>query len=200
MVDGWAKKISEECSGSTPSRITMKSILKANSSWESIKKGIEDFLDRRRSIFHHYYYLTDDQLLTLLRMAEHNLQITPSIVPKIYEHIQKINLDEADVLVSVSSKDGEQLKIGKLITCKIVSEFEEILRVCEEHWKKSLINTVKKVFNDFVSMHDEEVSRKKVIVENIPQVVLAFDQIIWVKLAEETYLCPEPIGTLENWV
>ena len=36
--------------------------------------------------------------------------------------------------------------------------------------------------------------------DNVTQVVLAFDQIVWVKLAEETYLCPEPLGTLNNWI
>ena len=63
-----------------------------------------------------------------------------------------------------------------------------------------MVNTIKKVFNDFVSLQDEEVSRRKIVQENITQVVLAFDHIVWVRLAEETYLCPEPIGLLDNWV
>ena len=38
------------------------------------------------------------------------------------------------------------------------------------------------------------------MLENVSQVVLAFDNIVWVKLAEETYLCPEPVGLLGDWV
>ena len=152
--------------------------------WDSIKKGVEEFLDRRRAILHHYFYFTDSQLLHLLSMADPNQQFTPHLVPLIYENIESIQLDrDTDMLVSVRSKDGEELRVGKLITCKIVSEFEEILRSCEEHWKKFLVATIKKVFNDFVSAQDEEVSRKKVITDNITQVALAFDHIIWVKLA-----------------
>lgn len=47
-----------------------------------------------------------------------------------------------------------------------------------------MLATIKKVFVDFVSLNDEEVSRKKLILENITQVALAFDHIVWVKLAE----------------
>lgn len=36
--------------------------------------------------------------------------------------------------------------------------------------------------------------------DNVTQVVLAVDHIIWVRLAEETYLCDEPVGTLGDWI
>ncbi len=32
------------------------------------------------------------------------------------------------------------------------------------------------------------------------QTVLAFDNLLWVKLGEETYLCPEPVGSLHDWI
>jgi hypothetical protein len=38
------------------------------------------------------------------------------------------------------------------------------------------------------------------IIENNTQIVLAIDFIAWVRLAEETYLCPEPIGDLYDWI
>lgn len=38
------------------------------------------------------------------------------------------------------------------------------------------------------------------ILDNNTQVVLAIDAIAWVRLAEETYLCPEPIGDLYDWL
>lgn len=38
------------------------------------------------------------------------------------------------------------------------------------------------------------------ILENNIQVVLAVDSIAWVRLAEETYLCSEPIGDLYDWI
>lgn len=38
------------------------------------------------------------------------------------------------------------------------------------------------------------------IVENNTQIVLAIDAIAWVRLAEETYLCSEPIGDLYDWI
>ena len=38
------------------------------------------------------------------------------------------------------------------------------------------------------------------ILENTCQVVLAIDFISWVRLAEETYLCAEPVGDLYDWI
>jgi hypothetical protein len=38
------------------------------------------------------------------------------------------------------------------------------------------------------------------IMENSTQIVLAIDFIAWVRLAEETYLCPEPIGDFYDWI
>ena len=38
------------------------------------------------------------------------------------------------------------------------------------------------------------------IKDNIAQIVLAVDFIAWVRLAEETYLCPDPIGDLYDWI
>jgi hypothetical protein len=36
--------------------------------------------------------------------------------------------------------------------------------------------------------------------ENNAQIVLAIDFIAWVRLAEETYLCNEPIGDFYDWL
>lgn len=38
------------------------------------------------------------------------------------------------------------------------------------------------------------------VMENNAQVVMAIDSISWVKLAEETYLCNDPIGDLYDWI
>lgn len=38
------------------------------------------------------------------------------------------------------------------------------------------------------------------ILDNNTQIVLAVDFVSWVRLAEETYLCPEPIGDLYDWI
>ena len=40
MADGWSKRVYEENLGVTPSRTTIKAINKANSNWDSIKKGV----------------------------------------------------------------------------------------------------------------------------------------------------------------
>lgn len=122
--------------------------------------------------------------------VESNWEVN-QVAPIIFDHIKSINVNkDTDTLSSIVTTEGEEFKVNRLINCKIGSELEEVLKSCEDQWKKSLIITIKKVFSDFVTLNDEEVSRQKIILENITQVVLAFDHIVWVKLAEETYLCP----------
>lgn len=38
------------------------------------------------------------------------------------------------------------------------------------------------------------------ILENNTQVVLAIDLISWVRLAEETYICSQPLGDYYDWI
>ncbi len=56
------------------------------------------------------------------------------------------------------------------------------------------------MIESFISSNEEEISREKIVLENVSQVGLAFENIIWVKLAEETYLCSEPVGLLSDWI
>jgi hypothetical protein len=52
----------------------------------------------------------------------------------------------------------------------------------------------------FAKYIEEEITREAMILDNNAQVVLAIDAIAWVRLAEETYLCSEPIGDLYDWL
>jgi hypothetical protein len=74
---------------------------------------------------------------------------------------------------------------------------EDIFKLAEEQIKKRMSYLIKNVF---VKYSEEEISRETMIMENNVQVVLAIDFIAWVRLAEETYLCPEPIGDLYDWL
>lgn len=159
MSYDWIKKVSDEAVGTNPNRNTMKLIQKANSCWQQIKKGVEQYLDRKRNTFHHYFYCSDDELLVLLKKFGQSSNIN-SVVPFIYENIKSVNFDpNSDALASIVSADGEELKIIKGPNCKTVSDFEQLLKSCEDVWKKSLIQTIKKIFSDFVSVNEEQLTR-----------------------------------------
>jgi hypothetical protein len=65
-MENWSKKMYDESSGANPNKNTLKSIYKTLSTWEQIKKGVEEFLDKKRNTFHHYFYFTDDELLAII--------------------------------------------------------------------------------------------------------------------------------------
>lgn len=64
---------------------------------------------------------------------------------------------------------------------------EEIFKQTEDQIRKRLNVLIKSVFLKYI---EEEVTRECLFLENNTQVVLAVDYIAWVRLAEETYLCP----------
>ena len=74
---------------------------------------------------------------------------------------------------------------------------EDIFKLTEEQIKKRINSLIK---NNFIRYSEEEITRDEMILENTTQIVLAIDFISWVRLAEETYLCSEPIGDLYDWI
>ena len=44
----------------------MKQIVKVNGVMDQIKKGLEEFLERKRSAFPRYYFISDEKLLRML--------------------------------------------------------------------------------------------------------------------------------------
>ena len=88
----------------------MKQILKINGAMDQVKKGLEEFLERKRSVFPRYCFISDEKLLEMLASVDQKEPITAHFVPTIYKHIQKINYkeDTKDTLLSIVSKEGEE--------------------------------------------------------------------------------------------
>ena len=91
VLENWSKKIVEETTGLHPSRTTMKQINKINAVFDQIKKGVEEFLDKKRSSFWRYFFFSDEKLLDLLiKMDGQQIHET---VPFFYEDIREVNID-----------------------------------------------------------------------------------------------------------
>lgn len=87
----------------------MKQILKINGAIDQVKKGLEDYLERKRATFPRYYFVPDQQLLEMFASVDPKEPISSHFVPVIYKHLRQIiyRTDTKDTLVSVMSKEGE---------------------------------------------------------------------------------------------
>jgi len=53
------KKVCDETTGVNCSRSLLKQINKVNSTIEFVRKGLEEYLDKKRASFHRYYFFSD---------------------------------------------------------------------------------------------------------------------------------------------
>jgi dynein heavy chain, axonemal len=192
------RRVCDETLGTNPSRSTIKLISKINLQMDTVRKGLDEFLERKRALFPRYYFISDEQLLAMFAGMDCKEPITAHFVPAIYQHIEKIiyKEDTKDTLLGIVSKQGEEFPL-KEVPFKLQSEMEDIFKLAEEQIKKRIGYLIKTLF---IRYTDEEISREELILKNNAQVVLAIDFISWVRLAEETYLCADPIGDLYDWI
>lgn len=100
------RKVCDETLGANCSRSTMKQVAKINGAMDQVKKGLDEFLEKKRTAFPRYCFISDEQLLEMFASVDNKEPITSHFVPIIYRHLQKINYkeDTKDTLVNVISK------------------------------------------------------------------------------------------------
>jgi len=102
------RKVCDETLGVNCSRSTMKQVAKINGGMEQVKRGLDEFLEKKRATFPRYCFISDEQLLMMFANLDNKEPITAHFVPVIYKHIQRINYreDTKDTLLSIVSKEG----------------------------------------------------------------------------------------------
>ena len=83
------KKVCDETTGVNCSRM-MKQIAKINITIEQVKKGLDEYLEKKRAVFPRYFFIPDEQLLKMLSTVDSKEPITQSFVPILYKNIEKI--------------------------------------------------------------------------------------------------------------
>ena len=127
------KRVCDETTGINCSRSTMKQINKLTSAIEQVKRGLEEYLDKKRAAFPRYYFVHDQQLLRMLATADPAKEpVTQEFVPVLYRHIERIlyKEDTKDTLLGIVGKNGEDFPL-KPANFKLGSEMEEVLKVAE---------------------------------------------------------------------
>ena len=100
------KKVCDETTGINCSRSMMKQIAKINMTVDQVKKGLDEYLEKKRASFPRYFFIPDEQLLRMLATVDAKEPITQSFVPILYKNIEKIlyKEDSKDTLLGIISK------------------------------------------------------------------------------------------------
>ena len=83
---------------------------KANIELEKVQKGLNDYLENKRSSFARFYFLSDDELLCILSEAKSPHKVNKQM-RKLFENITNLDMSEEECLMSgLNSSTGENLK------------------------------------------------------------------------------------------
>ena len=114
---------------------------------EAVQKGLEDYLELKRTGFARFYFLSNDELLEILSQAKDPTRVQPFLC-KVFEAINKLTFAEDLSVNEMISKEGEAI------------EFVDIMHTDGknvENWmtevEYSMVECVRKAFENGVTSY-----------------------------------------------
>eukprot|EP00452_MALV-II_sp_L67-6_P000279 gene279-69_t len=89
----------------------------ANVMLEAVQKGLEDYLEMKRSLFARFYFLSNDELLEILSQTKDPTRVQPFLC-KVFESIGTVDFTEELEISAMRSTDGEKVDFIEQMTTK----------------------------------------------------------------------------------
>jgi len=127
------------------------SILKvANEKLERVQKGLNDYLESKRTLFPRFYFLSNDELLEILSETKEPLRVQPHL-KKCFEGIAKLEFDDERKIHGMYSVEGELVPYTRVID-PIASkgQVEDWLVQVEDVMLKSIKQVVEASYQDYM--------------------------------------------------
>ena len=89
----------------------------ANKNLEIVLKGLEDYLEKKKSAFARFYFLSNDELLEIVSQTKEVRNVRPHL-RKVFEAIADLEFKDDDTMVAMISAEAEQVNFVKKIDPK----------------------------------------------------------------------------------
>lgn len=173
-------------SGTTPG--VLETLQQNNILLEQIQKCLEDYLESKRLLFPRFYFLSNDELLEILSQTKNPQAVQPHL-SKCFDAIKSIEFASNDAksidITGMNSPEGEKVLFLKNIKAR--GNVEAWLGNVEEAMVAVLRRLIKVALSDF-----EEEKRNNWVKENVGQVVLTGNQVLWTKDVTEALKAIDP--------
>jgi len=121
---------------------------------EQVIKGLNEYLNRKRTAFPRFYFLSNDEMLNILSQAREPSSVQKHLA-KIFEGIDSLTFEESLLITHMNSSEGEHIEFAKTISPldsqKQPRGVEEWLNEIETQMKATLLNIFAESLKDLAS-------------------------------------------------
>ncbi|CAD7932621.1 unnamed protein product [Amoebophrya sp. A25] len=169
-------KVIEICADETLRDMWMQS----NVMLDMVQKGLEDYLEMKRSLFARFYFLSNDELLEILSQTKDPTRVQPFLC-KVFEAMGSVIFTEDLDITAMNSTDGETVPFVEPMATK-EKNVEQWMTEVEWNMKEA----VRAAMEDAVLSYPER-DRKDWVLEHPAQTVLNGSQVYWTDETEESF-------------
>ena len=144
-----------------------------------VQKGLNSYLEKKRSFFPRFFFLSDQELLEILSETKDPLRVQPHL-KKCFEGINKLEFDELKRIHGMYSSEGEYVKYkGEVDAMAAKGAVEQWLIQVEDQMIVSVRDVIEIAYNDY-----KKKPRNEWVLSRCGQAVLAIDMTYWTSFAE----------------
>ena len=146
----------------------------AHKTLEEVQKGMNDYLETKRTAFPRFYFLSSEELLEILSETKDPLRVQPHL-KKCFEGIAKLQFDELKKIHGMYSSEGEFVQfIQEVDAMAARGAVEQWLIQVEDAMLASIREVTEKSFEEFTKK-----KREDWVIGRCGQAVLCIDMTFW---------------------
>ncbi|KAI9731342.1 MAG: hypothetical protein M1834_005245 [Cirrosporium novae-zelandiae] len=147
-----------------------------------IQKALGEYLERERVSFPRFYFVGDEDLLEIIGNSNDSNRVAKHF-KKMFAGLSGLIMQDDDVIVGFSSKEGEEVRLKKEISLVKVPRINDWLAALESNMKSTLAELLAEAVEQFepiFAASEVDPTAFSDFLENYPaQIVVLAGQIVW---------------------
>lgn len=157
-----------------PEEELLRGLTDANETLDNVQRGLNKYLEGKRTAFPRFFFLSNDELLEILGETQDPLRVQPYL-KKIFEGINELEFRDDLEVMGMISEEGERIEFLRTFNpTHWAGSVEKWLCQCEEAMRESVQQTLKDAHTAYLDK-----PRGEWVLEWPSQMVLNASQIQW---------------------